>query len=179
MEEISLIGKKRLEFRLASIKEELVHVSEAMSEARKHGDLSENSEYHASAAEFTALSAEKAKIEDILDKSKLKRTYTKTISLGSLLSVRLKNPDGTWVDKGLLLFDENGGTLFDGTVSPNSALGREIEGGTGGEYHVQDLSGVTRTWEIKIEPESRIEEYLELYPPDRKITLNRIFDGLQ
>lgn len=176
MEEISLIAKKRMEYRLETIKEELITVAEAMEQARGLGDFSENSEYEATSAKYTSLTIEKAEIEEILNTRKVITNFTNSIGIGTLLSVKMKNEDGTWDDKGLLLFDEKGSALFDGTISPQSNLGRKIEGGLSGEYVFQDLRGHDRVCQVTIEPESRIEEYLEQYNPDRSITLSRIFD---
>lgn len=179
MNEITSISKKRLEHTLESLNAELEELSVRVAEARELGDLSENEEYTASLAEYIEKMRKKSEIENTLKTSSVKQNYSTNISNGSLISVKLINNDGTEEDMGLLLFDEEGSSVFSGVVSPDSSLGRAIQGGVGGEYIVQNIRGNDVKYVVNLEPESRIDEYLEKYPPDRQKTLDRMFEGIK
>lgn len=172
------IAKLRISHRLDSVIRELEEVSKALEEARALGDLSENTEYEASLQSYTKLIQEKANLEYQLENIPDTDTYSTNIGNGTLLSVKLENPDGTVEDLGLLMFGDFGSSLFDGVISPNSPLGRAIRGGLGGEYIVQDIRGIDLKYIVTIEPESRLEEYLEKYPPNREDKINQIFGGI-
>lgn len=172
------IVRERLEHRLKSIVKELEEVSESLEEARSLGDLSENTEYEASLQRYTKLVQEKSSLEYQLENIVETDNYSNNIGIGTLMSVKLENPDGTVEDYGLLMFGEVGSSLFDGIVSANSPLGRAITGGLSGEYVVQDIRGMDLKYYVTIEPESRISEYLELYPPDREKKIDQIFGGI-
>lgn len=172
------VTKLRLSHRLDSVVKELEEVSKSLEEARALGDLSENTEYESSLQSFTKLLQEKAHLEYQLENLKETDTYSKNIGKGTLLSVKIENPDGTEEDLGLLMFEDVGSSLFDGTVSAASPLGRAIRGGLGGKYRVQDIKGEELTYVVNIEPESRLEEYLQAYPPDRNEKISQIFKGI-
>lgn len=180
MKEISLISKKRLEYSLEDIEGRLDKLKANLEEAKAHGDLSENSEYEASLAEYTKTMQEKTKIEYTLATSTVKQTYSPNIANGSLISVKLlgsedgKEPE----DMGILLFDDGGSALFSGVVSKESPLGRAIYGGITGEYIVKDIRGVDLRYHVVLEPDSKTDEYLTKYPPNRNKTLDKIFEGL-
>ena len=175
MREISEVTKLRLEARLQNINKVLDEVGKKMEEARGHGDLRENEEYTSSLETYTKLSRDKIQIESILESAKIVKSYPNSISVGTLLSVKIIYPDGTVSDEGLQMFDDKGSGFFDGTISPDSPLGRAIYGTVGGEFKVQALNGSELTYIVNIEPKERIKEYLELYPPDRNEMLRRVF----
>lgn len=177
MNEITYIAKKRMEYTLESLNRDLEVLSVRMAEARELGDLSENEEYTASMSEYNKKAQERASIEYTLKTSKVKQSYSTNITNGTLISVKRVVGDGV-EDLGLQLFDDGGSALFSGIISSESALGREIQGGVGGEYVVQNIQGVDQKFLVTIEPESRLEEYLALYPPDRQEMISRIFEGL-
>lgn len=179
MKEISAVGKARLEYKLEAIVEELKGIGERLEEARAQGDLSENADYDASLAEFTRRSQEKIELEGILLTAKVRNSYSSSIGIGTLLSIKIEEQDGSTDDLGLVLFDETGSGYFDNTVSVASNLGRVIQGGTSGVYIVQDLMGVDRKYTVEIQPQSRIEEYLEKNPPNRQVTIDRMFAGIE
>lgn len=171
---ISSIAKLRMEYTLKAIEDELILVKESMKEARAFGDLSENSEYTASSAEFTRLTMEKARLEETLQSETVISEYGNVIGIGTLISLEILEGN-KWADQGLILFDEHGSSIFDGTISRNSNLGRALEGRTSGEYTYQDSRGIETKCRVKIEPESRLSEYTAKYPPDRKLALAKIF----
>jgi hypothetical protein len=43
---------------------------------------------------------------------------------------------------------------------------------------VQNIKGEEITYIVKVEPESRLEEYLAKYPPDRKEKIDEIFGDI-
>lgn len=176
MQEISSIAKLRLEHTLASLNEQIEKTGEEVETARGFGDLSENTEYEVAIAKYTKLTQEKAKIEYTLSTSTVRQTYSNNISYGSLISVQLIDAHGnSQEDLGLLMFDQKGSILFDGTISADSPLGRRIQGGLSGVYTVKGPSGADFRYKVSLEPESRLQEYLEKYPPSRSHKLNEIF----
>jgi len=175
-QEITKIAKLRMEHKLSRILEDLERVTEELQEARAKGDLSENTEYDLALAEFTKLTSERTNLEYILETAKVRQTYPTNIVPGCLISVKFELPNGEWKDLGLKFFDSHGGILFEGVITANSNLGKAINGGTSGTYIVKALNGTDVKYQVNIEPESRSEEYLRMFPPNRSEILDEIFD---
>jgi transcription elongation factor GreA len=175
MKEISKIGARRLQIELEQIESQLPEVGKEVETARGFGDYSENDELAAALAKFTTMSRRKTEIEFTLSSSTVKQSYSNNIAAGSLISVEIIGPESARKELGLLLFDEKGSAVFDGTISPYSPLGRVIQGGTGGDYKVKGPTGVDFVYRVQLESEDRIEEYLAKYPTDREITEKLIF----
>ncbi|NOZ02857.1 MAG: transcription elongation factor GreA [Deltaproteobacteria bacterium] len=64
-------GHARLTEELKHMKEERPVVSKAIEEARAHGDLSENAEYHAAREKLGMLQAQITRLEDVLSRSEV------------------------------------------------------------------------------------------------------------
>ena len=70
--------KKTLETKLEELKAKRPHISERIAEARAHGDLKENAEYHAAREEQGLMEAEIRRLEERLATSKVQSTHTPT-----------------------------------------------------------------------------------------------------
>jgi hypothetical protein len=176
MEVITLITKRRLEYRLQAVLAQLEIVGEKLQSSREHQDLSENAEYEASLSEFTALSTERSKIEHTLSNSTIKKNKSNSIERGTLISLELVK-NGNFKDLGLYLFDSDGGATFSGVIGDTSPLGLIIDGGLSGIYEVKTPLGSVETYRVKIEPDSRLTEFLEKYPPETDKTMDSLLEG--
>lgn len=165
-----------MQYRIKALEESIEKIAVKLEEARAHGDTSENAEYEASLAEFTSAKTELAELEYTLANSVVKTTVSDSIEKGTLFSMQEINSKGEVLkDYGMLLFDDVGSVIFYGVISPNSPLGKVIQGGTSGVYTVKDFTNVEHHYKITVEPESRINEYLEKYPPSIDPIVDKIF----
>jgi transcription elongation factor GreA len=127
-------GLKRLEEELRHLKHsERPNIIRAIAEARTHGDLSENAEYHAARERQSFIEGRVAEIEDkiaraeVIDVSKLSG---KIIKFGA--TVKLADED-TAEKITYQLVGEDEADIKDGRLSVTSPLGRALIGKTSGD----------------------------------------------
>ncbi len=142
-------GHKRLEEELQRLKAvERPRIIAAISEARAHGDLSENAEYHAAKEQQGLNEARVAEIEDkinraeIIDVSKLSGD---TIKFGA--TVTLEDED-SGENVTYMIVGDTEANLRDGKISISSPIARALIGKTKGESVDVTTPKGTRTLEV-------------------------------
>lgn len=120
----------------------------AIEEARAHGDLSENAEYHAAKDRQSFIEGRIGEIEyklasaDIIDVDKLPRTH---VVFGS--RVRLENLD-TGEDVEYQLVGPEEADIAQGRISISSPIGRAIMGRKPGDELSVQVPGGKRSFEL-------------------------------
>lgn len=142
-------GYKRLEEELQRLKaEERPRIIAAISEARAHGDLSENAEYHAAKEQQGLNEARVAELEDkigraeVIDTSKLSGD---TIKFGATVS--LEDEDTGDKVKYTIVGDLEG-DLRNGKISISSPIARALIGKTKGETVEVTTPKGSRSFEV-------------------------------
>jgi transcription elongation factor GreA len=146
-------GFKTLEAELHRLKaEERPRIIQQISEAREHGDLSENAEYHAAKEAQGLNEARVAEIEDkigraeVIDTSKLSGT---TVKFGATVALADENSGDKVKYK---IVGEHEANVRDGKISINSPIARALIGKTKGESAEVTTPKGARNYEIlKIE----------------------------
>ena len=145
------VGYEKLTADLRRLKEERPQIVEAIEEARAHGDLSENAEYHAAKERQGQIEASIADIEDKLSRAQIivpSELSGDKVVFGA--SVRLKDEDNKPVKYQIV-----GQTEADaktGRISYNSPLGRALIGRIVGEEVEVTVPAGDRWYEVnKIE----------------------------
>src|SRR5215475_4760769 len=150
---MTIEGFKKLEAELHRLKvEERPRIIQQIADAREHGDLSENAEYHAAKEAQGLNEAKVAEIEDkigraeVIDTSKLSGT---TVKFGA--TVTLEDEDsGDKVKYKIVGEDE--ADLKSGKISINSPIARALIGKAKGENAEVTTPKSARSFEIlKIE----------------------------
>ncbi|MDO9383155.1 MAG: transcription elongation factor GreA [Hyphomicrobiaceae bacterium] len=131
---VTIEGYKKLEEELHRLKaEERPRIIQAISEARAHGDLSENAEYHAAKEAQGMNEARVAELEDkvsradIIDTSKLSGT---TVKFGA--TVTLVDEDTEEKVKYKIVGDTEA-SVKDGKISISSPIARALIGKSKGD----------------------------------------------
>jgi transcription elongation factor GreA len=146
-------GFKKLEAELHRLKaEERPRIIQQISDAREHGDLSENAEYHAAKEAQGLNEAKVAEIEDkigradVIDTSKLSGS---TVKFGATVS--LEDEDSRDKVK-YRIVGEHEANVREGKISINSPIARALIGKSKGESAEVTTPKGTRSYEIlKIE----------------------------
>jgi transcription elongation factor GreA len=146
-------GFKKLEAELHRLKaEERPRIIRQISDAREHGDLSENAEYHAAKEAQGLNEARVAEMEDkigraeVIDTSKLSGT---TVKFGA--TVALEDEDSNDKVK-YKIVGEDEANVRDGKISINSPIARALIGKSKGDSAEVTTPRGTRSYEIlKIE----------------------------
>jgi transcription elongation factor GreA len=146
-------GFKKLEAELHRLKaEERPRIIRQISDAREHGDLSENGEYHAAKEAQGLNEARVAEMEDkigraeVIDTSKLSGT---TVKFGA--TVALEDEDSNDKVK-YKIVGEDEANVRDGKISINSPIARALIGKSKGDSAEVTTPRGTRSYEIlKIE----------------------------
>ena len=131
---MTMIGYKRLQIELKMLKvEQRPAIIRAIAEAREHGDLSENAEYHAARERQSFVEGRIAEIEDkmsrtqIIDVSKLKG---RDIKFGATVTLVDEDTD----DKATYqIVGEMESDIAEGRLSVTSPLARAMIGKTVGD----------------------------------------------
>lgn len=131
---MTMIGYKRLQIELKMLKvEQRPAIIRAIAEAREHGDLSENAEYHAARDRQSFVEGRIAEIEDkmsrtqIIDVSKLKG---RDIKFGATVTLVDEDTD----DKATYqIVGEMESDIAEGRLSVTSPLARAMIGKTVGD----------------------------------------------
>jgi transcription elongation factor GreA len=146
-------GFKKLEAELHRLKaEERPRIIQQIADAREHGDLSENAEYHAAKEAQGLNEAKVAEIEDkigradVIDTSKLSGG---TVKFGA--TVQLEDEDSGDKVK-YKIVGEHEANVRDGKISINSPIARALIGKSKGDSAEVTTPKGTRSYEIlKIE----------------------------
>ena len=131
---MTLHGFRKLKEQLRQLKEvERGKNVREIEEARAHGDLSENAEYHAAKEEKAKMEARIAKIAGILENAVIiEGVGDGTVAAGSIVHLRYEGDDEDEVVKYLVgSIEERHGDLE--VVSPNSPLGEALLGASAGD----------------------------------------------
>ena len=142
-------GFKKLEAELHRLKaEERPRIIQQISDAREHGDLSENAEYHAAKDAQGLNEAKVAEIEDklgradVIDTSKLSGN---TVKFGATVS--LEDEDSGDKVK-YRIVGEHEANVREGKISINSPIARALIGKSKGESAEVTTPKGTRSYEI-------------------------------
>jgi len=146
---ITVEGFKQLEAELQRLKgEERPRIIAAISEARSHGDLSENAEYHAAKEAQGMNEARVAELEDkvnradIIDVSKLSGT---TIKFGATVTLVDEDTDEKVKYK---IVGDTEASIKDGKVSISSPIARALIGKSKGDSAEVTTPKGSRSYEI-------------------------------
>ncbi len=142
--------KAKIEQRLAELKANRVKVSEKIAEARDHGDLKENAEYHAMREQQGLEEAEIRRLEERLANAHLADDVEKPddmVFLGSV--VRLKDTDDGSEDLYKLVGQASGNFDADEIeVTATSPMGEALMKSRVGETVKVDLPRGTKRFEV-------------------------------
>ena len=118
-------GKKELERQLDQLKADREANIVAIQEARSQGDLSENADYSAAREEQSRIAAEIARIEDILQHSKIisNRDASDVVALGKKVKLIINGMEKEYSIVSTIETDPK-----NGKVSNESPLGEKIMG---------------------------------------------------
>ena len=146
---MTLRGAERLRAELKQLKSEArPNVIKAIAEARAHGDLSENAEYHAAREQQSFIEGRINTIENRLSNSEVidVRTLTATgrVVFGS--TVELEDDKGGTVKYQLVGDDE--ADIKSGLLSVSSPIARALIGKNEGDEVDVTTPGGTRSYEI-------------------------------
>ena len=150
---MTIEGFKKLEAELHRLKvEERPRIIQQISEARDHGDLSENAEYHAAKEAQGLNEAKVAEIEDkigradVIDTSKLSGS---TVKFGATVSLEDEDSGDKVKYK---IVGEHEANVREGMISINSPIARALIGKSKGDSAEVTTPRGTRSYEIlKIE----------------------------
>ncbi|MBU6318816.1 MAG: transcription elongation factor GreA [Alphaproteobacteria bacterium] len=142
-------GFRALEAELKILKsEERPAVIAAIAEARAHGDLSENAEYHAAKERQSFIEGRVAELEDklaradVIDTSKLRGA---TVKFGAKVTVTDEDTEETFIYK---IVGEDEADVSAGKISITSPIARAMIGKEEGETAEVSAPGGAKTFEI-------------------------------
>jgi transcription elongation factor GreA len=145
-------GLARLEAELKKFKDERPQVIHAIGEARAHGDLSENAEYHAARERLGLVEANIRKLEDLIGRAEVidpKRFNDTRVRFGATVTVydHGRDEEATYQIVGDAEAD-----ISQGLVSVMAPLGRALVGKEeADEVEFKAPGGVRRFEIIKVE----------------------------
>ena len=146
---MTMAGYKSLEEELQRLKaEERPRIIAAISEARAHGDLSENTEYHAAKEQQGLNEARVAELEDKIGRAEVNDTSKlsgDTIKFGATVS--LEDEDTGDKVKYTIVGDLEG-DLRNGKISISSPIARALIGKTKGETVEVTTPKGSRSFEV-------------------------------
>jgi transcription elongation factor GreA len=146
---MTLDGRKKLELELKELREVKRPANvKAIEEARAHGDLSENAEYHAAKEEQGLIAARMNYIEDRIARAEvidISRLSGDRVVFGA--KVTIENPETGEVSTYRIVGDDES-NIDDGTISISSPIARALIGKEAGEETVIRTPSGSRTVEI-------------------------------
>lgn len=147
---MTLRGADRLRQELKQLKSEArPNVIKAIAEARAHGDLSENAEYHAAREQQSFIEGRINDIENRLSNSEIidvtKLTATGRVVFGSTVELD-EEESGSKVTYQLVGDDE--ASIKEGLLSVSSPIARALIGKSEGDVVDVTVPGGRRTYEI-------------------------------
>jgi transcription elongation factor GreA len=142
-------GHEALDAELRRLKtEERPAVIAAISEARSHGDLSENAEYHAAKERQAFIEGRIGELEDKLARAQVievSKLSGKTIKFGATVTVVDEDTDGEAVYK---IVGEDEADVRSGKVSITSPIARAMIGKEEGDVVEVATPGGAKSYEI-------------------------------
>jgi transcription elongation factor GreA len=153
MEFLTTEEKQQMEERLAELKAKRPDISERSAEARAHGDLKENAEYHAAREEQGLMEADIRRLEERLASAKIvdgDSMPTDVVFVGSLVRIREVGDDE---DEVIKVVGEPSGQWSDdfSEVSAGSPMGESLmKARVGDTVRVDTPRGVKRFEVIEI-----------------------------
>lgn len=145
-------GYERLEAELRRLKnEERPAVIQAIAEARAHGDLSENAEYHAAKERQGWIESQILELEDkysraqVIDVSKMNGAADGVVKFGA--TVTLADED-TEEEKAWQIVGDYEADVREGKISISSPIARALIGKTEGDVVEVAAPGGARSFEI-------------------------------
>jgi transcription elongation factor GreA len=142
-------GYRALETELKMLKtEERPAVIAAISEARSHGDLSENAEYHAAKERQSFIEGRVAELEDkiaradVIDTSKLRGA---TVKFGATVTVQDEDTEESFVYK---IVGEDEANVAEGKISISSPIARALIGKEEGDSAEVAAPGGAKSFEL-------------------------------
>ncbi|MBB5518874.1 transcription elongation factor GreA [Amphiplicatus metriothermophilus] len=145
-------GYERLEAELRRLKnEERPAVIQAIAEARAHGDLSENAEYHAAKERQGWIESQIIELEDkysraqVIDVSKMNGSADSAVKFGA--TVTLADED-TEEEKSWQIVGDYEADVREGKISISSPIARALIGKTEGDVVEVAAPGGARSYEI-------------------------------
>lgn len=146
---VTIEGYKKLEEELHRLKaEERPRIIQAISEARSHGDLSENAEYHAAKEAQGLNEAKVAELEDkisradIIDTAKLSGT---TVKFGATVTLVDEDTDEKVKYK---IVGDTEASVKDGKISISSPIARALIGKSKGDTAEVSTPKGARSYEV-------------------------------
>ena len=147
---MTLRGAERLRTELKKLKsEDRPNVIKAIAEARAHGDLSENAEYHAAREQQSFIEGRINEIEGRLSNSEV-IDVTRLAASGRVVfgsTVRLEDQDGGATVQYQLVGDDEA-NIKQGLLSVSSPIARALIGKSEGDVVDVTTPGGTRSYEI-------------------------------
>ena len=142
-------GFRALEAELKLLKsEERPNIIAAISEARSHGDLSENAEYHAAKEKQSFIEGRIAELDDKLARADVidtSRLAGKTVKFGATVTVTDEDTEETFVYK---IVGEDEADVNRGKISITSPIGRAMIGKEAGDSAEVAAPGGAKSFEI-------------------------------
>jgi transcription elongation factor GreA len=146
---MTVAGYRSLEAELKTLKtEERPAVIAAIAEARGHGDLSENAEYHAAKEKQSFIEGRVAELEDklaradVIDTSRLKGT---TVKFGAKVTVMDEDTEEKFVYQ---IVGEDEANVAKGKISILSPIARAMIGKEEGDTAEVSAPGGAKSFEI-------------------------------
>jgi transcription elongation factor GreA len=140
-------GKLQEELRFRQ-QEERPRIIEAISEARAHGDLSENAEYHAAKEAQSHNEGRVAELEDLLARAEvidLSKMSGDTVKFGA--TVKLVDED-TEEEKTYQIVGDQEADVKEGRISISSPISRALIGKSVGDSIEVNAPGGSKAYEI-------------------------------
>lgn len=145
-------GHARLQEELHRLKAERPRVIQAIAEARAHGDLSENAEYHAAKERQGLLEAQIARLESLLSRAEVidpRRFHDTRVRFGATVTLY---DEGREEEVTYMLVGEPESDVNEGRLSIASPLGRALVGREeGDDVEFRAPGGIRRFSIVKVE----------------------------
>jgi len=142
-------GHDALETELKQLKSVERHaVIKAISEAREHGDLSENAEYHAAKEKQSFIEGRVLELEDMLGRAEVidpKSLSGKTVKFGATVTVV---DEDTEKEASYKIVGDQEADVSQGKISVSSPIARGLIGKEEGDVVEVNTPGGGRSWEI-------------------------------
>jgi transcription elongation factor GreA len=142
---VTVEGKQKLQTELQALEATVPQIQSAIKEAREHGDLKENAEYHAAREELGMANAKIAELRDKLARSvvvDLSMIDTSKIAFGA--TIQLQDQDDGSIEEWFLVGEGEEDPL-DNKILTSSPMGQALLGhAVGDEITVQAPMGDLR-----------------------------------
>jgi len=123
-------------------------IIQAIAEARAHGDLSENAEYHAAKEQQSLNEGRIAELEDILSRAEIidiSKLTGKTVKFGATVTIVDEDTDE---EKTYQIVGDQEADVKSGKISISSPIARALIGKTEGDSAEVTAPGGSRSYEI-------------------------------